>query len=148
MNTEADLLDVNVWLALSASEHPHHPLAQAYWSQAAPARLAFCRVTALGLLRLLTNAHVMGGVPVSPSEAWSAYARWRALDDVVFLGEPAGCEALLGGWAAGGVVSARLWTDAYLAAFAQSGSLRLVTFDGAFERFTGLRLLLLGGQSA
>ncbi len=47
----------------------------------------------------------------------------------------------------------RLWTDAYLAAFALAGGYRLVSFDRDFLRFRpyGLNLLLLepplGGSS-
>jgi predicted nucleic acid-binding protein len=35
------------------------------------------------------------------------------------------------------------WTDAYLAAFAESHSYSLVTFDTAFERWPALNLTLL-----
>lgn len=38
---------------------------------------------------------------------------------------------------------ARLLTDAYLAAFAESAGLRMVTFDKDFERFEGLDCLRL-----
>jgi len=37
----------------------------------------------------------------------------------------------------------RQWTDAYLAAFAKAGGLRLVSFDGDFVHFDGLDLLRL-----
>jgi len=37
----------------------------------------------------------------------------------------------------------KLWTDAYLAAFARAGGLRLVSFDHDFTRFADLDLLLL-----
>ena len=39
--------------------------------------------------------------------------------------------------------SASLWTDAYLAAFAQAAGVSLATFDRGFSRFSGLRLQLL-----
>ena len=39
--------------------------------------------------------------------------------------------------------SPRLWTDAYLAAFALAGGHRLVTFDQDFLRFPGLEVLRL-----
>lgn len=42
-----------------------------------------------------------------------------------------------------GQTSPNLWTDAYLAAFAKSGGLRLVSFDRGFTRFSGLALLVL-----
>ena len=38
---------------------------------------------------------------------------------------------------------ARLWTDAYIAAFAMKGAWRVVTFDQDFKRFDELQVLLL-----
>jgi hypothetical protein len=47
--------------------------------------------------------------------------------------------------ASGDTASPKLWMDAYLAAFAMNGGLRLVTIDRDFKRFEahGLDLLLL-----
>ena len=42
-----------------------------------------------------------------------------------------------------GRTSPNLWTDAYLAAFANCAGLRLVTFDEGFYRFKGLDVLIL-----
>lgn len=140
---EVDLPDVNVWLALSASEHPFHQRARAYWQQSARERLAFCRVTMLGFLRLVGNATVMGGQPLSAHEGWSAYRAWRGLDAIAFAQEPGGCDALLAAWADHGLITPRLWTDAYLAAFAVTGAYRLVSFDRDFERFERLDWLRL-----
>ena len=58
-----DLPDLNVWLALLNAKHPHHAAAKRYWEQDASGRIAFCRITMLGLLRLSTNKVVMGGSP-------------------------------------------------------------------------------------
>jgi hypothetical protein len=145
MSARGDLPDVNVWLALSASEHPAHHLAQAYWHHAAGDQLAFSRVTVLGFLRLTTNDVVMGGQPLSAQAAWAAYQAWRQLDNIVLAPEPEGCDALLADWVDQELVLPRLWTDAYLAAVAKAGGWRLVTFDRDFARFDGLDLLLLGG---
>ncbi|ULR40530.1 hypothetical protein [Thermus sp. NEB1569] len=57
-----DLPDLNLWFALLVPEHPFHPEAQRYWGVAAEPVLV--RVTALGLLRLLTNPKAMGGKPL------------------------------------------------------------------------------------
>jgi toxin-antitoxin system PIN domain toxin len=143
MAGRVDLPDVNVWLALSVSEHPNHDRARAYWHEEAAARLAFCRVTTLGLLRLMTNDAAMGGVPLGVGDAWKAYATWRAMSDVILAVEPDGCEPLLAGWADGGLLTPRLWTDAYLAAFARAAGLRVVSFDRDFDRFDGLDRLVL-----
>ena len=145
MSARIDLPDVNVWLALSASEHPAHRQAQEYWHAAAADRLAFCRVTVLGFLRLTTNDVVMGGQPLSPPEAWAAYQAWRQLDNIVLAPEPEGCDGQLAESIEREVLTPRLWTDAYLAAVARAGGWRLVSFDRDFARLDGLDLLLLGG---
>jgi toxin-antitoxin system PIN domain toxin len=139
-----DVPDVNVWLALSVSEHPYHGRAERYWRDEAGETLAFCRVTSLGLLRLLTNERVMGGQPLAVAEAWAAYQAWRQRPEVVLAPEPVGCETRLADWARRAGFASRLWTDAYLAAFARAGDWRIVTFDRDFSRFEGVALLHLG----
>ena len=51
------LLDVNVWIALAAERHTHHRVARYWFSNLQDEKLAFCRLTQLGFLRLLTNIH-------------------------------------------------------------------------------------------
>jgi predicted nucleic acid-binding protein len=53
--SSADLLDANVWLALAAEAHVHHETATHYWEAAAAPTVAFCRITQMAFLRLLTN---------------------------------------------------------------------------------------------
>jgi len=98
----------------------------------------------LGFVRLVGNPTVMGGQPLSTIEAWTAYSAWRRVEAVTFAQEPEGCDALLATWAGDGQLTPRLWTDAYLAAFAIQGRFRLVTFDRDFARFEGLDGLYLG----
>lgn len=143
MKNSADLLDVNVWLALVAQAHSHHQRAGAYWEKEAAACSAFCRVTQLGFLRHLTNKTIMGDQVLTPAEAWRKYEELRQLPEVQFLNEPADLDEKMGSLSNLGRTSPNLWTDAYLAAFAQCGGLRLVTFDQGFSLFKGLDLLLL-----
>lgn len=138
-----DFPDINVWLALGAADHPHHERARLYWYEESGERIAFCRVTALGFVRLATHPAVMGGRQPTVAEAWQAYLAFRRLPDVVLTDEPEGCEAVLEGRVVAGRVPPRLWTDGYLAAFARAGGLRLVSFDRDFARFDGLHLLRL-----
>ena len=138
-----DLPDVNVWLAFSVADHVHHQRARRYWYEESGDQLAFCRVTALGFLRLATNAPVMSGQPLTVRQAWQAYGGFRQLPEVMLATEPEGCEAWLEQWALEDGSKPRQWTDAYLAAFAKAGGLRLVSFDGDFTRFDGLNLLRL-----
>ena len=143
MASRHDLPDIGIWLALNLSTHPHHARDRRYWSEEAAERVAFCRVTALGFVRLSTNAPAMYGAPLTIPEAWHDYLGFRQLPEVTFMPEPEGCEAVLSAWAAAGVFTARLLTDAYLAAFAVAGGCRLVSFDRDFRRFTGLNFLHL-----
>jgi toxin-antitoxin system PIN domain toxin len=138
-----DLPDVNVWLAASVADHPHHQRARRYWYEEAGDQLAFCRVTVLGFLRLSTNAAVMGGQPLTVPQAWQAYRAFRQLPEVLLADEPEGCETWLEHWALGNRPTPRQWTDVYLAAVARAGGFRLVSFDGDFRLFDGLDLLRL-----
>jgi hypothetical protein len=127
------LLDVNVWIALTSNRHVHHPIALGWLQGIDQDTIAFCRVTELGFLRLLTNAHVMGKDVLSPAEAWHVYDTWRTDDRVVFLSERAGFTEhwrRLGSRITGG---ANAWTDAYLAVFAAHTDATMVTLDRTFS---------------
>ncbi|MGE0542045.1 MAG: TA system VapC family ribonuclease toxin [Dehalococcoidia bacterium] len=139
----SDLLDASVWVALTHADHVHHPRARRYWENEALGPVAFCRITALALLRHLTNRHIMHAGVLTGDAAWRTYRRWRALPSVVFLPDPADVETHLEHISRLVELTPRLWTDAYLAAFTLAGGLRFVTFDHDFTRFDGLDLLLL-----
>ena len=141
-----DLPDINVWLALAVREHPHHEAARRYWADARAESAAiglsglgpdlwFCRVTMLGLVRLLCQPRAVGPGALDPASAWTLYARYRALPFVGLLTDPEGCDDALQAVLATAPLPPRLWTDAYLAALARSAGLRLVTFDRDFELF-------------
>jgi toxin-antitoxin system PIN domain toxin len=138
-----DLLDVNVWVALSILEHPHHEQAMTYWETQAASKVVFCRATALGFVRVCSGKNAVGGRPLPLSESWRHYQNWRKDERILLLEDPSGVEMVLSGFFENLALTNRLWTDAYLAAFAVAGDLRLVTFDKDFERFPGLTLLRL-----
>ena len=138
-----DLLDINVWLALADENHQHHRRARLYWETESVARLAFCRVTMLGLLRLATNAKVMHGQPFSAQEAWLAYRAFCALPEVEMLTDPPKLETTLAAWTNQPAFPAARWTDSYLAALAHSTNARLVSFDADFHHYKGLHFLHL-----
>jgi predicted nucleic acid-binding protein len=96
----------------------------------------------LGLLCLLTNAKAMDSKPLGVREAWEVYRELRLSSGVPLLEEPQGLDEALADLVCGGL-SPRLWTDAYLAAFALAGGHRLVTFDQDFLRSPGLEVLRL-----
>jgi toxin-antitoxin system PIN domain toxin len=127
--------DINVWVALTYERHIHHVIARKWFEGLAPtARLFFCRLTQLGLLRLLTAAAVLGPDRVkSQQEAWKAYDRWLEDERVEMLDEPEGIEAHFRALTRSARASPKDWADSYLAAFAQASRLTVVTFDQAFQ---------------
>lgn len=138
-----DLLDSSVWLPLSAPDHVHYARARRYWDDEAANELVFCRVTALALLRHLTNPRILGKVSLDGSKAWRALVTWLALPQVTLLAEPAGVDELLAQWASQLDLRGGGWTDAYLAAFAVASGSRLVAFDRDFRRYPGVEFLHL-----
>ena len=95
LSAQTDLPDVDVWLPLADRHHAH---ARRYWQEEAAARIVFCRITMLGLLRLGTNAHAMRGEPFTPTEVWRAYRAFRSLPEVGYLDEPPDLEAQMSAW--------------------------------------------------
>lgn len=140
---DRDLPDLNVWLALADPDHQHHARARQYWEREALPQLCFCRVSMLGLLRLLSNSKVMQNHPLTPSEAWQAYRSFLALPEVAFLVESPQAESRFMQWSDAPAFSPHRWTDAWLAAQAVTSQSRLVSFDADFHSFPGLSFLHL-----
>jgi uncharacterized protein len=148
-----DLLDVSVWVALAQTGHVHHGFAKRYWQEtlaqfsrenvqaeypdAVPRKLYFCRITMLGMVRVLSQTAFAYGQPISLNEAFSSYESFRLTDEVGFLHENlVNVDQALGAVLASQPnLPARISTDAYLAALAQSFGLRLVSLDRDFLRF-------------
>src|SRR5438132_1616435 len=68
--------------------------------------------------------------------AWRAYRRWYDDERVEFLREPESpaFESVFEKLSESIRPSTKLWADAYLAAFAKTAGLTLVTFDQGFQR--------------
>lgn len=141
-----DLPDINVWLALADPDHEHHQRAKTYWDTESAERIGFIRVTMLGLIRLLTNRHVMRGDPFTPKMAWNVYDAFRDLPEVVFLEEPDFAESKMKEWSDAATFPPTRLTDAWIAAMALSTRSRLISFDSDYKHFTGLafRHLVVG----
>ena len=105
--------------------------------------MMFCRITQLGLLRLLCNETVMGSQRQTAQQAYASYNQLLAQSIIDFAPEPNGLEARLLAYCELGRSSKNFWTDAYLAAFASAGAMSLATFDRGFQRFPDLELQLL-----
>jgi len=138
--------DVNVWIALAAERHTHHRVARHWFSNLQDEKLAFCRVTQLGFLRLLTNQHVMQEEVMSPDEAWQAYRVLRLDRRIGYAAEPNELPETWQAFTEGPRISPNLWTDAYLCAFANAARLTLVTLDAKIPAREDVSCLLLSGS--
>ncbi|MGA9060589.1 MAG: TA system VapC family ribonuclease toxin [Terracidiphilus sp.] len=123
---------MNVWLALATPEHVHAHLAKLWWERES-GTIAFCRLTQLGFLRLMTTAAAMDGKPLTIAEAWRVHDRFYEDDRVTLISEPAEVETRFREKATGRTVSPKVWADAWLLAFAQAAEGVLVTFDRALS---------------
>ena len=140
--------DINVWVALSHGRHVHHLVATDWLSELeGDTRLCFCRLTQLGMLRLLTTTAVMGADTLTQAEAWAAYDAWLKDDRVTLLDEPPGLERRFRALTARKHASTKTWGDAYLAAFTETAQLTLVTFDAGFRGKVKPLILLAGAEN-
>jgi toxin-antitoxin system PIN domain toxin len=137
-----DLPDVNVWLALADANHAHHAASQRYWQSQAASLVAFCRVSMLGFLRLSTHRGVLSR-SLTSGEAWGIYQQYLDEAEVGFVHEAPTIDDAFCALTCEPDFSQRLWTDAYLAAFALSAGCRVVSFDSDFARFADLDFLHL-----
>lgn len=98
----------------------------------------------MALLRHLTNPGIMKAGVLTPEDAWSYVHRFSSDARVVASNDsPPGIDAYWLANVTGRKPSPNLWTDAWLAAFAEATGLDMVTFDAGFKDFTTRRLRLL-----
>jgi toxin-antitoxin system PIN domain toxin len=138
-----DLLDASVWLPLSVPDHVHHARALRYWQEEASEEIAFCRITALALLRHLSNPRIVGAGALDSASAWRALKTWRSVPGVRMLVEPPGLDEWLERWSNTLGPRGGDWTDAYLAAFAAASGCRVAAFDADFHKYPGVAFLHL-----
>ena len=144
------LLDTSVWLAAVFSTHPSHAAAQKSLHQATSAEPAvFCRATQQSFLRLASTPTLLkayGATGLTNRDALVALDALLALPQVCERDEPPGTAALWHRLASRDTASPKVWMDAYLAAFAVCGGLRLVSLDQDFKNFVsnGLKFSLIG----
>ncbi len=131
---------MNVWLALATPEHVHAPIARSWWGQE-NGPIAFCRLTQLGFLRLMTTAAAMDGRPLTITAAWRVYDRFFDDERVVLIAEPRDVDKKFREMAVGRTASPKVWADAWLLAFALAAEGTLVTFDKALSHRGAVCLL-------
>jgi toxin-antitoxin system PIN domain toxin len=134
---------VNVWLALAHGIHPHHHAANK-WGESlnGDTVVYFCRFTQLGLLRLLTNESAMGEDVLTQSQAWKAFDAFLANSGNRLIDEPHGIDPVFRRHTDRAEASTKQWADGYLAAFAETANLTLVTFDRSLAGKTKGSVLL------
>lgn len=149
MPASAFLYDVNLWVALTFSSHPHHRQAQVTFASATPAQPAlFCRATQQSFLRLASTPAILqvyGATGLTNHDALTMLTQFMALPQVRYQEKPPGIAPMWHHLAGCNSASPKVWMDAYIAAFAIVGDFQLVTFDRDFKPLEkdGLNLLLL-----
>lgn len=114
------LLDANVLIALTVSDHVHHELVENWFAERSEA-FATCPVTQGALVRFLLRSGA------TARDAVDVLRSLGAADGHTFWPDAVGYEAV----DMRGVVGHRQVTDAYLAALTRSHGGRLATLDSA-----------------
>ena len=126
------LPDVNVWIAINLKIHKHHPAAISWFNTLdEQSALIFCRQTQMGLFRLLTTQAILGDETFTLRQCWKLYHEWIDSGSAELWIEPAGIEDIFARNTVSNESSPKCWNDAYLAAFAETAAITLVTFDKA-----------------
>jgi toxin-antitoxin system PIN domain toxin len=136
------LPDVNVWVARTSGRHVHAAACRIWLDSLDQDQVMFCRVTQMGLLRLLTSESLMGSEVLSQRDAWKAYATILADARTGFAYEPPTLEDEWRKLTTSGRPKPKTWTDAYLAAFARSSEMQMVTLDRGVLQLDPNALLL------
>jgi uncharacterized protein len=137
------LPDINVWVALASDRHVHHAVARDWFAAIGEAGAAFCRVTQIGFLRLLTNSRVMGDDVLNQRQAWGVYEQLACDHRVVFALEPPELEPVWKKLTQSAFRVTGHWTDAYLAALALLHNFQVVSFDKGFKKIARLDSTIL-----
>ena len=138
------LVDVGGWLAAIWGRHARHRIAR-QWFDGQSDDLILCRVTQMSVLRLVSNPAIMGEDAVTRSEAWRIIDQLWSDNRVLWAEEPAHLEAVFRAISARNDTSHKLWTDNYLAAFAQASGASLATLDTKLKgRYPSVQVDQLG----
>jgi len=129
------LADINVLLPILVADHAFHRTAWRWWESRSEASVGLCLLTRLGTLRMLCNAKVMAGRPVSPRQAMDARDALAGDPRCIWVESDGRHEEYFRLFTIARTGSPNLWTDAWLAALAAACGLRLTSFDAGFSSF-------------
>ena len=133
------LLDSNLLIYATAVESEHYATARNWLGEVLQSgtRVGMPWATVLSFLRLLGNRAVVR-TPPSPAEAWGVASRWLAIPNV-WIPEPTERHGEVLSRLLADCGRSDLVPDAHLAALAIEHGLTLMSADGDFARFPGLR---------
>ena len=138
------LFDTSVWLAVVFTRHPFHESARKALQEATASHPAvFCRATQQSFLRLASTPTLFKAYGVDSMSNRDALVAMDALQSsprVCVREEAPDVFSLWRTLATRDTASPKVWMDAYLAAFALAGGLRLATLDGDFKNFSAYGL--------
>jgi toxin-antitoxin system PIN domain toxin len=138
------LCDINFLFVLATDQHEHHARAAAWLEQAGPGDAIVCRQAQLGFFRLLNNPAVLQEEALRSDACWRVWQQLIRDERFRFMSEePEGVDELLKRFTDRREFTPKLWTDAYLAAFAKAAGFSIVTFDAAFRQFQGIQVEVL-----
>src|SRR5579871_3334832 len=122
------LNDVNFWIALVYEGHQRHKLVIDWFNSLSPGQAQFCRITQLGLFRLLTNERVVGRDVLTQSGVWHVYDDLCRDPRVGFL-KDAEADSLFRSLTQGNRPEKNRWVDAYLVSLAAANGMTVATLD-------------------
>ena len=134
---------MNVLLALVVRHHEHHETALHWFDRRDRGEIVLCRFVQVALMRLLANRTIMAAHAPSAASAWLLIEQLLADERLEFVHEPPTLDSVLPSLLRHREPTGKLVGDAYLAAPAIAGSMRVSTFDAGFEQFRGLDVELI-----
>ena len=138
------IADAHVLAPVLIAGHVHQAAATEWWEHCDDGTVGLCLPVRMALLRLLTNVRVMGSSALRPEQAWDVVGQLGGDPRIVVIDQTPQTHARhWQGHIENRAPTPNLWTDAWLAALAQSADCEMVTFDRGFRSFAGLRLRLL-----
>jgi toxin-antitoxin system PIN domain toxin len=134
------IVDVNVLLYAVNKQSPNHRAARAWLDEAFAQRqtIGFAWIVLLAFLRLSTQPAVFPS-PLEPNVAAGVLKQWVAQPSAVILQAGERHLALLTGLIGDLGTGGNLVNDAHIAALALEHGAEVVSFDGDFTRFAGVR---------